>query len=173
MAAAVGRRFTEDEVTRGCLVLALNGGSVQKAKRQLAGEGFPVSDSTLAKWKDSPGYLKVRETHARKVEEGLVDNYRAVAVRSIELQMKATEQAIGEADAKTLKDPGRTAQSAAVAGGIAVDKVLLLTDRPTEIVGHHADPKVAAQALARRLGVVLDSTAVEEPVVPELGAAGG
>jgi hypothetical protein len=173
MSAAVGKRYTEDEMTRGMLVLALNGGSVTKAKRQLAGEGFPVGDKTLTRWKDSPRYLAVRETHARKVEEGLVDNYRAVAVRSIELQMKATEQAIGEADAKTLKDPGRTAQSAAVAGGIAVDKVLLLTDRPTEILAHHADPKVAAQALARRLGVVLPSVESTAEEITELEATSG
>lgn len=54
MTAAAGRRYTEDEQARRMLVLALNGGSVSQAKKQLDGEGFNVSVSTLIRWKDAP-----------------------------------------------------------------------------------------------------------------------
>lgn len=89
------------------------------------------------------------------------DDYREVAKRSVELQLAATVQALEEAEAKKLKDPGKTAQNAAVAGGVAVDKILTLTGRPDSIVGHLRDPSETLKALALKVGLAVDSTAEE------------
>lgn len=171
MGSSVAKRYTEDEQTRACLVLALNAGSLTRARKQLAGEGLAVSQSTLQRWRDTPRYLEIREGAAREIEETLVDDYREVAKRSIELQLKATEQALEEAEAKKLKDPGKTAQNAAISGGVAVDKLLTLTGRPTEIV-FHGDPREDIKALARELGLVasIEGTAEPLPAAEELPA---
>lgn len=48
--------------------------------------------------------------------------------------------------------------NAAITSGTLLDKRLLLQERPTQIV-QTEDPKRAAMALARRLGVTLEATA--------------
>lgn len=167
--SANGNRYTEDQQFRAMLVLALEGGSVKRALPRLAGEGITPAAETLMRWRNSPRYLEIRETHARDIEKGLVDDYREIAQRSVALQKLAMDQAIEEAEAKKLKDPGKTAHSAAIAGAVAVDKLMLFTDRPTQIVST-GDTVQNINAIARRLGITIDTTAEELPPF-EIGKA--
>lgn len=159
---AVGNRYTEHEQTEAMLVLALEGGSVRRARELLAAQGFTVSDSTLTRWKASERYAEIQETTARRVEDGLVHKWRENTASSLELQLLATEQAIEEAKAKTLKDPAKAAQAAATAAGIGTDKMLVMTGRPTEIT-EHRDPRAEIRAMAREFGITIESTAEEVP----------
>lgn len=100
----------------------------------------------------------------------LITDYKAGAAEALELGRKAIRHADKALDNGQIRDPGRLAQNAAIASGVLLDKARVLAGEPTEIVGH-VDPKQAALQLARRLGVVLDSTATELPPLPELPAA--
>lgn len=106
------------------------------------------------------------ETPAQ-IEAKLADEYLNGAVLARTVSYKALELALQQIEDGTLRDPAKTAMNAAITSGTLLDKRLLLQERPTQIV-HTEDPKQGAQRLARRLGVTLETTAVD--VTPALEA---
>lgn len=98
--------------------------------------------------------------HERETQ--LADDYLKTATLARNVAHQALERTQQELEAGTLRDPAKAAVSAATAGGIMLDKRLILEGRPTQII-QQDDPKRAAQALARRLGVAIEATAEEIP----------
>lgn len=105
--------------------------------------------------------------HQRETQ--LADDYLSGAQLAREVSHHALQQALRDAKAGELRDPAKTAMNAAITSGTLLDKRLLLEGRPTQITAHE-DPKREAQALARRLGVALETTATDLPPAPELPA---
>jgi hypothetical protein len=99
----------------------------------------------------------------QEVETRLADDYLDTATLGRELATTAMRLALEQAHAGTLRDPAKTAMNAIITSGTALDKRLILQNRPT-VISEHRDPKQAAAALARRLGVTLDGTAEELPL---------
>lgn len=97
-----------------------------------------------------------------ETETQLADDYLTGAVLGRQLSHAAMEQALKEAKAGTLRDPAKTAMNAAITSGTLLDKRLLLQNRPQQIIAH-LDPRAEGQALARQLGITIDSTATELP----------
>jgi hypothetical protein len=90
-------------------------------------------------------------------EAQLADSYLDVAALGREVAGLALQQALKDAKAGNLRDPGKTAVSAITASAIALDKRLVLEGRPTQI--HAIDPSAALNALARKVGVKYDAEA--------------
>jgi hypothetical protein len=107
-----------------------------------------------------------RNTHAEETQ--LADAYLDTAKLGQEVAAHALVQALKEAKAGTLRDPAKTATSAITASAIALDKRLVLQERPTQYIA--VDPSAALNALARRVGVKYDAetTAVEIPATNEI-----
>jgi hypothetical protein len=105
----------------------------------------------------------------QETEAKLANDYLETATLGRELATTAMRLALEQANAGTLRDPAKTAMNAIITSGTALDKRLILQNRPTQIT-EHRDPKLAAAALARRLGVSIDSTAeeLEPPEVPDV-----
>jgi hypothetical protein len=97
---------------------------------------------------------------SQDIETQLAEDYLDTATLGRELAATAMKLALEQAHAGTLRDPAKTAMNAIITSGTALDKRLILQNRPTQIT-ESRDPKQAAAALARRLGVTLDSTAEE------------
>jgi hypothetical protein len=104
----------------------------------------------------------IAKTTPHDVESKLADTYLETAVLGRELAQEAMKLALALAKAGELRDPAKTAMNAIITSGTALDKRLVLQNRPT-IITEHRDPKLAAAALARRLGLTIDSTAEELP----------
>lgn len=105
---------------------------------------------------------------SQEIEAKLADEYLHGAVLARTVSYKALELALQQIEEGTLRDPAKTAMNAAITSGTLLDKRLLLQERPTQIV-QGDDPKRAAQALARRLGVSIEATAhdiTETPALP-------
>ena len=105
---------------------------------------------------------------AQHRENKLADDYLKSATLARDVAHRALEQTREQLEAGTLRDPSKAAVNAATAGGIMLDKRLILEGRPTTIV-QTDDPKRAAMALARRLGVTIEATA-EDVQTPQLEA---
>jgi hypothetical protein len=105
----------------------------------------------------------IEKTPAQQEAE-LAQSYLDTAILGREVAGLALEQALRDAKAGNLRDPGKTAVSAITASAIALDKRLVLQERPTQIIG--LDPHTALNALARRVGYV-DTTA--QDVTPSTG----
>jgi hypothetical protein len=91
-------------------------------------------------------------------ETQLAQEYLDTAILGRQVAGLALEQALRDAKAGKLRDPAKTATSAITASAIALDKRLILQERPTQILG--IDPHAALNALARKVGYV-DTTAVD------------
>lgn len=101
-------------------------------------------------------------------EDALADQYLDTASLAREVSTLALQQALKEAMAGTLRDPGKTAVAAITTSGIALDKRLILEGRPTQISAA-IDPSETLNALARKLGLthVVESTAIPDAEVIE------
>jgi hypothetical protein len=102
--------------------------------------------------------LAKRDATSHEIETQLADTYLETAVLGRELATEAMRLALQQARAGELRDPAKTAMNAIITSGTALDKRLVLQNRP-HIITEHRDPKATAAALARRLGVSIDSTA--------------
>jgi hypothetical protein len=104
--------------------------------------------------------MPIDDRKARETEQQLAQNYLDTATLGREVAAYALEQALKEAKAGTLRDPGKTAVSAITASAIALDKRLILQERPTQI---HAleNPVEAGLRLLAKHGLTIDATATD------------
>jgi hypothetical protein len=106
---------------------------------------------------------------SQDIETQLAEDYLDTATLGRELATTAMRLALEQAHAGTLRDPAKTAMNAIITSGTALDKRLILQNRPTQHIAH-TDIRATAAACARRLGVTLDSTAEDITDTPELSA---
>lgn len=161
------RKWTAEEVDTALLCLAVHGGRSQKAQDELAGRGIEVSQQTLCEWKlhNYPErYRYIQEHHAHQLEDVLVQNQREVAVSATAAALDAIDRVHDTISLVEPKDLPKAAQALQTTAGIATDKVLTLTGRPTQVTEHRS----ADQVLAKYGGHVIDGEAEELPATPEL-----
>jgi hypothetical protein len=191
MTKSVGARdYTPTEVDAALTTLAYYGGNAARAAAEL---GIPHSTLKLWRaHSHRDRYLEIAEREGPRLEQIAAQQAREVILRAGEaehslldilnarmadesapepqrddfpnetLYLLAYEQWLKRGSSKELSELAGTLQRVTTAKGINGTKLLELTGRPTQIV-EHRDPKQAAQALARRLGVTIESTATEIP----------
>lgn len=108
--------------------------------------------------------MPTNDHKARETEQKLAQSYLDTATLGREVAQLALHQALEQAKAGELRDPGKTAVSAITASAIALDKRLILQERPTQI---HAleNPVEAGLRLLAKHGLTIDGTATDIPVV--------
>jgi hypothetical protein len=145
---------TPAEIDRGLLALALNGGNSARAHEILKAHGHEVSESSLRAWKSrhSERYAEMQDLHAREIEGSLVRDMRDVAILAQRVEVAALGQALEQAEKGELKDPAGSARHAAIAKGVNVDRLLVLTDRPS-VIHAQADPRATINSLFQALGI--------------------
>jgi hypothetical protein len=148
---------TPEEIDRALLILAKHGGNSSRAVDEA---GHP--ERTLRDWrtKHQDRYQEIRQLHKREIEDKLIEEQRENAILSAQLHRKATMQALETSE--PFKDPARVAREASIASGVAIDKLLVLDGRPTQIT-QSQDAGQALVEMARRLNLSIDSTADEIP----------
>lgn len=162
---ALGRPPAPQEtIDRALFTLARYGDNAARAARELE-----MPERTLQDWRNihRERYDQIRNERILEVEQGLVDDFRNNAILSAQLHRAATLQALEQAQDGRLKDPAKAAQNASIAAGVATDKLLVLTDRPSQIT-EHRDGEQILQSLAAKAGVVLNGTAEEIDDAQEL-----
>lgn len=149
---AAGRR------QRAFIALALAGGNAERAA-----ERCDASARSIRRWRDSHGeeYERVRRDLAPQIEATVLAECHATAVRLGEIERLAAEKlAIAlENDQIPAKDLPSALQRLTTAKAINIDKILVMSGRPTQVVEHRS----AAELVRRlaRLGAVIDGSAEE------------
>jgi hypothetical protein len=159
--------YSPAEVDEALIVLAYHGGNAIRTSTQT---GIPAM--TLRDWRNHvhrDRYLEIAERERPKLEAIAVDQALNSIIRSGEIEGKvldlldaATSEEHEALKPKDIVELTGALQRVTTSKGINTDKLMTWTGRPKEII-EHRDPKQAAAALARRLGVSIDSTATEEP----------
>lgn len=128
--------------------------------------------ATLVGWRDlkyAKRYREIADEHGPELENELVRAFRNVAVRAAVIQTDALD--VVEAGIKKLDavEAARVARDLQHLSGQAVDKVLTLTGRPTEISEDRSLREIARGLMSQNLllpvgpdGQVVDGTAVED-----------
>jgi len=163
------KRYSPTETREALTVLAFYGGNAARASHET---GIPAM--TLKDWRNQDHrelYLEIAEREGPKLEALAAAQARELLIRAAHvehdiidrLHEKPIDAETGEETSLTSKELSELAgalQRVTTSKGINTTKLLELTGRPTAIV-EHRDPKQAAQALARRLGVALEANATE------------
>lgn len=157
--------YTLGEIDAALTVLAYQGANTHRASREL---GIPAS--TLRDWRNGAyrdRYREIAEREGPRLEAIAAQQATELILRSADTEHRIHDllDAATDPDHEALKPKDITELAGALqrvttSKGINTTKLLELTGRPTSVV-EHRDPKQAAQALARRLGVTLDSDAIE------------
>lgn len=159
------------------LVLAYCGGNYKLAIRQLQGaiedgQEVRVPGSVTAyeqlKRKNLDRYVRLQQEYAEEIEAIAVVQARDTAIRAGELEAEILTkigEKIDDIDAKSL---AIALKNVATTKGINVDKLLILTSRPTQITDKR-DVDSILKAIAKKApGLILMDGEAEE--VPELEA---
>lgn len=128
------RKYPPEQIRRGLLVLAKHGGNAVQASAELAENGTPVPESTLYDWKSNQHpelYAEIHDTYSREIEARLIPELRDSARLAAQVARNAILRSQEQLDAGQVKDPGTLARNMATTGAINIDKLLLLTERPT------------------------------------------
>jgi hypothetical protein len=155
-------KHSPEDIDAALLAFAATGGNASRASRLLKERGIDVSTSTVTKWAERTypdRYMQIAATHGAELDRVLAEQARGIAMRASEVERLAIDNTEEALKAGEVKDPSAVARNMSVTKGIAVDKTLVLTGRPAQIVEHRS----AADLIKKleKLGIV-DSTAVEE-----------
>lgn len=159
-------RWTPDQIVAGLTALALNGGNASRAAEQLQAAGLEISHDTLTRFKNSRFPRRYRDACDRlapQVENVVVNYHRELAVQAAHAAQRAVALETERLAAGEVKDAAKSAQNLATTAGIAVDKVLSLTGRPTSITEHRTPEQAFKRLQSLVPGLVFEGSAEEMP----------
>ena len=154
-------RHSPEVVDSALLAYAMTG-NAKAASEQLGAEGIRVPRRTILDWardKHAARFAELQQKHAQEIEGVVIGNARRAALRASEVGMAALELEAERIAAGDVRDAAASSRNAFVGFGIALDKLLVMTNRPTSITEHHTGEE-ALRNLASR-GRIIESDAVE------------
>lgn len=145
---------------RGLLALALAGGNARRAS-ELCG----VPESTLKRWRvqDAAEYERARIEVAPKLEAVILSDMREFVLEASRVKAVALQKTLEalEADEIPKRDLPGALRNITTAEAISVDKIMVLSGRPTSVVEHRSLGQLVARLAA--IGAVVDGSAEELP----------
>lgn len=151
--------FTETQRNAALMYVATTGAgqSIARCARELA-----ISNDSLKRMTVVHRDLldEMREKYGPDLEARAVMGLKDFLVASEEVKAQALSRVSETIDEADIKDSSNALKSVSIAQGIAVQKVLELTGRPTQIVAHENMASIMARL--RSLGAeVIEGTAVD------------
>jgi hypothetical protein len=135
----------------------------------LASEEFGVADTTILGWRVRfpEVWARVVEREGPRLERIAVAQAQEALVRIGEVELRNIGRINAELDElspKDLSDLAAAQQKLATAKGINGTKLLELTGRPTQIIADRSGAEILRQLRSQVPGLVVEGSAVEEPV---------
>lgn len=171
----MARQYSVEEIDLGLTAFALEGGRGKQVEAVLAEAGIDIPLATIRNWAykvHKERYEQISIEVEKQVRTRLKDQYHRLAKISAKLSEDLLERIQGILDDPAaeveLRDLAKLLHEAGWAGGVATDKLQILTGRPTQIVEH--DFTELQRALEQK-GVRLQVGAGQPPKkVPNLDA---
>lgn len=147
MDRGVARSFTTEERRRALTVLALCSDNARAAARQLKAQGHPVNARTLDRWRTAHAdeLEEVRQEVVVRIHARIAAEQEAVVREATQAAREYVERARHDLKAGKVKDAAGGARNLETVSGIGVDKLLVLRDRPTQVVEHRHAVEVLAE----------------------------
>lgn len=154
------KRYSPTEVEAALAVLAYYGGNSSRASQETG-----IADDLLRKWRlytHRETYERIVAERAPELEALAVTNSREVMIRAGMVEHRILDEL--DQDGLTPKERSELAgafQRVATAKGIETDKMLTMTNRPTQISEHREGHEILRHLGAMVPGLVIDGTATE------------
>ena len=138
MASALSRQATKkvysaEERLRAMTLLAARLGNCAEAAREL---DIPVE--TLRNWKKTDEYERIRHDYGHRLEDFVIAEIREQMVEQSNLERLALAKTREALENDDIKDPARTMRDIAHAKAQNIDKLRVMTGRPTDITEHRS-----------------------------------
>lgn len=162
--------YTTEEIERGLHALALCSGNTRKAEKLTTDAGSRIPASTLKDWKlhhYPDRYEAIKEAELPAIRQRIAEGFDNIVSLSQSIQEKALTQLSDKIDDLEPQYLAKTAQSAAVIGGISTDKGLLLRGEPTAITQSKSAAEILTDLAKKHPGLInvnqdfIDTTAEE------------
>lgn len=168
--AQAARTLTMAEITAALTALALCAGSPKHAAIHLKGRGLELSEKTLKEFRDTTHrdlYQRITTEYAVRLEDLVVREARELAVAAARVERLAIEQTEAALERGNIRDPSKAALDMSRVKSSNLDKLLILTNRPTAInVNTSAADLIRALEADRVIRrVVPDSAPVPAPAI--------
>lgn len=125
--------YSAEQRVRALTVLAAKLGNCAEAAREL---DMPVE--TLRSWKKTDEYERIRHDYGHKLEDFVIAEIREQMVEQSELERLALSKTREALENGEIKDPARTMRDIAHAKAQNIDKLRVMTGRPTDITEHRS-----------------------------------
>lgn len=157
-------RYSEEEIERGLLTIALVAGNTRRAARELKAQGHPVPRTTLSSWQDihADRLAELRRDVVPQIQARMAQQSEDLAERQVEAQHKAIDRFLIKVAELGPRDAASAVRDMAVSRAVNIDKAQLLRGQPTEIVQHD----VQADIRALVAGGVAEIVGNESPRAP-------
>jgi hypothetical protein len=158
---------------RGLVVLVMAGGSAQRASEILEEQGHPVPRSTLQRWKTQyqERYAELHAAHIAELETLVLQEVREATLKAGILQDAVLSQLLDRVRAGEVetKDLTNILKAAGITLGINVEKMLLMTNRPTAIT-EKRDVAELLDSIRRKVPGLIVGDAEDITDVQEIGS---
>lgn len=142
-------RYTEDEIERALIAVAVCAGNTHRAHRELAKRGYKIPRPTLDVWATrlhAERYQRIATEVVPKIHERIAIEAEDLAQAYADIERTALERLSKTLDELEPKDVATAIRNLATSRGISIDKAALLRGRPTQII-EHRDPADIAREL--------------------------
>jgi hypothetical protein len=153
------KRYSDEEIDRGLVALALHAGNRRAASEALAREGVEIPQDTLRHWleRKRDRYDELRTELLPRIRERIAqqseDLAQAYAEKELELLAGLKDEPMKPSDRASV------IRNLSTSRGISVDKAMAMRGMPTQIVEHRTADHTWAKL--KEMGLVVDSTAEE------------
>jgi hypothetical protein len=143
-------RYSEDEIERALIAVAVCAGNTHRAHRELAKQGHKIPRPTLDVWATrlhADRYQRIATEVVPKIHERIATEAEDLAQAYADAERTALDRLNETLDELDPKDVATAIRNLATSRGISIDKAALLRGRPTQII-EHRDPADIARELA-------------------------
>jgi hypothetical protein len=131
-----GHHYTDQEVERGLVAVAMCSGNYRRAAQLLEQQDLPIPASTLRDWltRRAEDYTQVREQTMPKLNAQLAEQHTQLVRANMELEDELRKKITEQKDEIPARDLPGALRNVSTSTGIHSDKARLLRGEPTQIV---------------------------------------
>ena len=157
--------FSAEDRTRALVLLAARAGNCSQACRELEADGLMVPVDTLRSWKKGDEYERIRHEYGHKLEDYVIAEIRERMVEQSDLERLALEKTREALENDDVRDPARVMRDIAHAKSQNIDKLRVMTGRPTDITENRSLDELVKALAALGVAQVDSSSVVEGELV--------
>lgn len=154
--------YTDEQVERALIAVALNNGSVAPAQKQLTADGLRIPYGTLHRWPQRyhERYQRIQNETLPRVKAELAEIHTQIARKQATLADELADDLRAKKAELPPREISNAMRNASVSAGVHTDKAALLRNEPTHVTETRTYVEVTSKL--ERLGLI-EGEATEKP----------